>query len=148
MTHPFIQHLLEDHETQRNLAEKLVQAETRGEKDKFRQSLYQALYPHIEGEDASIFAFLKGFEGETRQDALEAMQEHHVDRILLDELIAADLEDEAFTAKARVLKEVNGHHLEEEEEKHFPRLVELADKDQLNELFQSYEAAEENFKKG
>ena len=147
MTHPFIQHLLEDHETQRDLANKLVQAETREEKDNFRQSLYDALYPHIEGEDASIFSFLKGYKGETRQGALEAMQEHHLDRILLEELMAANLKDEELLAKAQVLKEVNAHHLREEEEKHFPRLVDLADNEKLDALFEKYESAEENFKK-
>ena len=147
MTHPFIQHLLEDHETQRNLAKKLAQAQTREEKDKFRQSLYEALYPHIEGEDASIFPYLNWFEGAAHLGALEAMQEHHVDRILLDELIATDLDDEVLIAKAMVLKEVNAHHLAEEEEKHFPRLVDLADDEKLDALFEKYESAEENFKK-
>jgi len=147
LTHHFIQHLLKDHETQRNLAQKLTEAEMLEDKRDLRQSLYDALYPHIEGEDASIFPFLKRANGQARQGALEAMQEHHVDRLLLDELIAADPEDEEFLAKAKVLQEINAHHLEEEEEKHFPRLEDLADEDQLNALFESYESAEENFNK-
>ena len=146
MTHPFIQHLLKDHETQRKLAKKLSEANSAEEKRDYRQSLYDALYPHIEGEDASIFKYLKDVEGEAHAGALEAIQEHHVDRLLLDELMTMDLDDENLIAKAKVLKEINGHHLDEEEEEHFPKLVELADDHKLNELFEAYESAEENFR--
>jgi len=146
MTHPFIQHLLKDHQTQRDAARNLAQAKTVEERAEYRQTLYDALYPHIEGEDASIFKYLKELEGEAHAGALEAMQEHHVDRMLLDELMALDLEDENLIAKAKVLKEINGHHLDEEEEEHFPKLVELADENKLDALFAAYESAEENFK--
>jgi len=145
MTHPFIEHLLEDHEKQRQLADKLVKAETMEDKKKFRQDLYDALYPHVEGEDASIFSYLLDAGDEARAGALEAMQEHHVDRILLDELMALDLDDEVLIAKAKVLQEVNDHHLDEEEEEHFPRLVDLADDDKLDELFEKYESTEHEF---
>ena len=146
MTHPFIVHLLKDHEEQRRLAEELSEAKATEDKKHLRQSLYEALYPHIEGENASIFDFLKSKGGEARAGALEAMQEHHVDEILLRELMELDLEDELLTAKAKVLKEVNAHHLEEEEEEHFPRLESLADKDKLDALFETYESTEEEIK--
>ncbi len=66
MTHPFIEHLLKDHDKQRQLAKKLVKAETLEEKKEFRQALYDALYPHVEGEDASIFSFLMEGDAEAR----------------------------------------------------------------------------------
>jgi hypothetical protein len=143
MPHKFIEHLLKDHEKQRELAEKLVNAKTIDEKEKYRQELYDALYPHIMGEDASIFDYLKGQGKEARAGALEAMQEHHVDKILLKELMDLDPDDEIFTAKAKVLKEVNDHHLDEEEEEHFPLLQKLADDEMLDELFETYESTEE-----
>lgn len=143
MTHAFIEHLLKDHDKQRDLAEKLVIAKTLEDKEKYRQALYDALYPHIMGEDASIFDFLKSQGGEARAGALEAMQEHHVDKVLLAELMDLDLDDEIFTAKAKVLQEVNAHHLHEEEEEHFPRLQRLADENVLFELFETYEVTEE-----
>jgi len=142
MTHPFIEHLLKDHDKQRDFAEKLSSAETREDKEKYRQALYDALYPHIQGEDASIFDFLSGKGEEARAGALEAMQEHHVDRCLLKELMALDLDDEVFTAKAKVLQEVNDHHLDEEEEEHFPLLQSLATDAELDELFEIYETTE------
>jgi hemerythrin superfamily protein len=142
MTHPYIEHLLKDHKKQRKLAKKLVKAETREDKEKYRQELYDALYPHIEGEDASIFDYLQGKGKKAKAGALEAMQEHHLDRILLKELMDLDVDDEIFTAKAKVLREVNDHHLDEEEEEHFPRLESLASEDELDALFEAYEHAE------
>ncbi|HAF47925.1 MAG TPA: hypothetical protein DCL08_01635 [Anaerolineaceae bacterium] len=142
MTHPYIKHLLKDHKKQRKLEKKLVKAETREDKEKFRQKLFDALYPHIEGEDASIFDFLAKKGGEAKDGALEAMQEHHVDRLLLDELMALDVDDEVFIAKAKVLREVNNHHLKEEEKEHFPLLESLASEEELDALLEAYEKAE------
>jgi hemerythrin-like domain-containing protein len=143
MTHPFIEHLKKDHETQRQLADKLSAAKTKEEKEHYRQAFADALYPHLEGEDASIFKYLKSKGGEARKGALEAMEEHHVDRVLLRELMKLEIGDEKFTAKAKVLNEINAHHLEEEEEEHFPRLESLAGKEKLDELFEAYELREE-----
>jgi hypothetical protein len=145
MTHPFIEHLLEDHKKQRKLEKKLVKAETREDKEKYRNELYEALRPHIEGEDASIFKYLLEQGGKAKDGALEAMQEHHLDRILLNEILETDVIDEKLTAKAAVLREINNHHLEEEEEEHFPRLEALASEQELDSLFEAYETAEKEF---
>lgn len=142
MTHPYIDHLLKDHKKQRKLAKKLVKSKTREDKEKYRQGLYDALYPHIEGEDASIFDYLQKKGEEARAGALEAMQEHHCDRVLLKELMALDVDDEIFIPKAKVLREVNNHHLKEEEKEHFPLLESLASEDELDALFEAYEHAE------
>jgi len=142
MTHPYIEHLLKDHKKQRKLEKKLIKAETREDKEKYRQKLYDALYPHVEGENASIFDFLVEKGDEAKAGALEAMQEHHVDSVLLDELMALDVDDEFFIAKAKVLREVNNHHLKEEEKEHFPRLESLASEEEQDALFEAYESAE------
>ena len=142
MTHPYIEHLLKDHKKQRKLAKKLVKSESRQDKEKNRQELYDALYPHIMGEDASIFDYLQKQGDEARAGALEAMQEHHVDKVLLKELMDLDVDDEIFIAKAKVLREVNNHHLKEEEDEHFPRLESLASEEELDTLFEAYEHAE------
>ena len=142
MTHPYIEHLLKDHKKQRKLEKKLVKADTREDKEKYRQELFDALRPHIEGEDASIFKYLVEQGGEAKAGALEAMQEHHLDKLLLTELMELDVDDEVFTAKAKVLKEVNNHHLKEEEKEHFPRLESLASVEELDALFEAYKTAE------
>jgi len=51
----------------------------------------------------------------------EAMEEHHVVDLVLPELQNTDVTTEEFAAKAKVLKELVEHHIEEEEGQMFPK---------------------------
>ena len=51
---------------------------------------------------------------------LEAYEEHHVVKTILKELPRLDPKAENFEAKMTVLKELVGHHVEEEEKEMFP----------------------------
>jgi hemerythrin superfamily protein len=66
----------------------------------------------------------------------EAVEEHHVVKVLLGELASLDAEDEAFDAKVTVLMENVRHHVEEEESELLPQSQELLDKDELERLGQ------------
>jgi hemerythrin superfamily protein len=143
MAHEFIEHLIEDHNKQRRLGEQLRQAEDPEIREELRDEYYEELYPHIIGEEASIFDYLTSAEGEPREEALKALQEHHVAKILLRELMDLEVDGDVFKAKAHVLDELNCDHIDEEEQTHFPILVRMADKEQLDELFDRYEEAEE-----
>ena len=143
MTHPFIQHLEKDHDKQRQLGKKLRQAEQPEQREELRKEMYNELYPHVVGEEASIFDYLKSAEGEARDEALKALQEHHVAKIVLRELMDLSVEGDTFMAKAYLLDELNRHHMDEEEKTHFPLLERMADKEKINQLFEQYEKAEE-----
>lgn len=147
MTHPFIDHLMKDHAKQRRLSAELRQAQIQEERRRLRRDFYDALYPHLEGEDASIFDYLESSDSSAHQGALKAQEEHHVARILLDELMEIDPGSDEFQAKAAVLDELNRHHLDEEEQTHFPRLERLASSEKLDALFKTYEQTEEGIKK-
>jgi hemerythrin-like domain-containing protein len=147
MEHDFIQHLKEDHEKQRSMAKRLANSSGSGEREDLRNEFYEELYPHMVGEESSIFDFMTSVEDEdARAGALEALQEHHVAKMVLRELMELSLDSDIFRAKAKVLMELNNHHLEEEEEEHFPTLERLCSKEQLDELFKAYEDAEEGAK--
>ncbi|HKO86685.1 MAG TPA: hemerythrin domain-containing protein [Actinomycetota bacterium] len=64
----------------------------------------------------------------------EAVEEHHVVKILLGELAGMSAEDEAFDAKVTVLMENVRHHVEEEEEEMLPQSEEVLDKEELTRL--------------
>lgn len=51
----------------------------------------------------------------------EAKEEHHVAKLLIKELRRMDAEDEGFSTKFKVLGELVGHHIEEEEGEVFPQ---------------------------
>lgn len=144
MNHPFIQHLMKDHKKQRRLGEELGKAKTVEERKRLRKELYNAIKPHIEGEDVSIFDYLESAGGQAREGALEAMQEHHVARVLLRELMELDPEGDILNAKAKVLHESNRHHMNEEEQTHFPRIESMASKEELDRLYKEYEEREES----
>ena len=57
----------------------------------------------------------------------EAYEEHHVVKLVLDELPEVDLEDEQFEAKMTVLEELIEHHVEEEEKEMFKVAEKLGD---------------------
>jgi hemerythrin superfamily protein len=54
----------------------------------------------------------------------EAKEEHHVAKFLIKELRKMDAEDEGFSTKFKVLGELVGHHIEEEEREIFPQAQE------------------------
>ncbi len=115
--HPFLKHLKEDHEKQKALGKKLSETTDPAERAKLRQEFHDELYPHMIGEEASIFERLKQADSEeVRDDALEGLQEHHVGKIVLRELMELKTDSDIFKAKAKVLDELNRHHIQEEEE--------------------------------
>jgi len=143
MAHEFIQHLIRDHQTQRRLGEQLRKAKEPGEREKLRQEFYEEVMPHVVGEEASIFRYMQDAEGKAREEALKALQEHHVAKLVLRELMALNLEGDVFSAKGYVLDEMNRHHMDEEEKTHFPMLEKMASKEKLDALYEDYQNAEE-----
>jgi len=79
----------------------------------------------------------------TEEMVPEAYEEHHVARLVIEELPQVDPEDERWEAKMTVLEELIEHHVEEEESEMFKvaeklgaeRLAELCE-----ELQQAFEA--------
>lgn len=70
----------------------------------------------------------------------EAYEEHHVVKLVLDELPSVDPENERFEAKMTVLEELIQHHVDEEESEMFQIAEKLGD-ERLKELGAELEAA-------
>jgi len=64
----------------------------------------------------------------------EAVEEHHVVKVLLGELAGMSSEDEAFDAKVTVLMENVRHHVEEEEAEMLPQSEKILGEDELTRL--------------
>ena len=61
---------------------------------------------------------------EEKEVVSEAREEHHVAKLLIKELHKMEAGDEAFATKFKVLGELVGHHIEEEEGELFPQAEE------------------------
>lgn len=142
--HEFLQHLRKDHEEQKDLGKKLSEAKEPDVRERLRKQFYESLYPHIVGEEASIFPRLKDSDDEeARDDSLEGLQEHHVAKLVLRELMDLETKSDIFKAKTKVLDELNRHHIGEEEKDVFGHLKKLCSDEEMDKLFQQYEKAEE-----
>jgi hemerythrin superfamily protein len=145
--HEFLQHLREDHEEQKKIGKQLTEAKDPAERDRLRKQFYDSLHPHMIGEEASIFQRLKDSgDEEARDDGLEGLQEHHVAKLVLRELMDIETQSDIFKAKAKVLDELNRHHIEEEEKDVFEHVKKLCSEKEMDQLFENYEEAEEGAK--
>ena len=64
----------------------------------------------------------------------EATEEHHIVDVVLPEVRGARHEPEVFAARAKVLRELVEHHIEEEHEDMFPRARRLLSEAELHDL--------------
>ncbi len=74
-------------------------------------------------------------------DVLEALEEHHLVKVVLRELEDLDPADERFDAKMTVLMENVRHHMREEERELFPMVREHLGRSRLRELGDELRAA-------
>jgi hemerythrin superfamily protein len=80
----------------------------------------------------------------TEDILLESLEEHLGIKRVLADLLAIDVNDETFDAKAKVLKEQVEHHVEEEEDDLFPKVKKLLDSDTLIAIAQQMTATQED----
>lgn len=72
---------------------------------------------------------------------LESFEEHALAELALKRLLATSPRDPSFKARVVALKELIGHHVEEEEEELFPKVEKKIDADELLELGKEMKAA-------
>lgn len=95
------------------------------------QLITQILRPHTQIEEEILYPRAKGVDAEL---VLEAYEEHHMVKILLDEIAQTPPSNERFMAKVNVLREMVEHHIKEEEGTLFPELMRECGALTLNEL--------------
>lgn len=91
----------------------------------------------MEAEEKVVYERFENEEA-TREVVLEGYEEHRLTKRLLGELSHGE-EDDKWTAKLKVLSEMIGHHVEEEEGQFFPAAREIVDEQQAEELGDKFE---------
>ena len=90
-------------------------------KQQIADQVFAALEVHTTLEEEIFYPAVKAkTNDEGKRHIAEGMEEHHVVKILIDELKTLTPEDEAFAAKFKVLSENVEHHIKEEEDELLP----------------------------
>lgn len=132
--------LKQDHKEVKTLFKKLESSRPSKARAKGMQQLYQALSVHTDVEETIFYPRVRE-EQKLRDVVNEAYEEHHMAKLLLEELVKTSIEDERWDAKLTVLKEMIEHHVEEEEQDLFPKAARALGKEESKALGQQIEAA-------
>jgi hemerythrin-like domain-containing protein len=130
-----------DHKNVRQLLKMLESAEEGDERLELFSQIENELKVHTQIEEEVFYpAFHQAAEGEKDEHLYyEAVEEHHVVDMVLPEIKDTDENSEEFAAKAKVLKDLVEHHIEEEEGEMFPKARKLMDTSELKDLGQQLE---------
>ena len=129
-----------DHDKVAKLLKQLEETTERAEKTRtevFTQ-MKDELTVHAEFEEQRFYPTLKE-EDESEDITREGYEEHHVIKVLLEEIAAMDPADPQWLAKLTVLKENIEHHVEEEEGEMFADAKKVYTKEELEALGVEYE---------
>jgi len=134
--------LMDQHEEVEGLIEQLEDTDDSGEKAELFRELADKLAAHSAIEEKIFYPAVMG--DRTREQLVEATEEHLSVKRLLADMMTLDVADEHFDAKLTVLKEQIRHHAHDEEEDHlFPIVRKQFSRDELaaigNELLVMFE---------
>jgi hypothetical protein len=133
--------LKEDHERVKELFEQVESTEDDKEKRKLFKEIKKELDTHARIEETVFYPAMQEHE-ELKDMVLESLEEHKQVKKLLREIDRLGKTSEKFEPKLKVLQENVEHHAEEEEEgKMFPKIRELINSAELEELGNELEAA-------
>ena len=131
--------ILEDHAKARRMLQELCEVD---ESECERRialfaDLKSELMIHQHVEEAVLYDRLKDLRN-TRPDALEAINEHHIVDTLLEELDDMTKDNDRWTAKLGVLRELVEHHMEEEEGEFFDHAKKVVDADLARRMAEEF----------
>lgn len=109
-----------DHDRHRDLLDQIE--ETHGESPE-RVDLFETLTVELKGhaaaEEQALYSTMMR-KPETTDETRHSVAEHHEIEVALNDLAATDMASGAWLTKFRQLKHDYLHHIDEEEEEHFP----------------------------
>ena len=144
---PFFQMLKKDHEEVKGILAQLEETKESSPKKRedFFQKLREELVPHMKAEESTFYPPLLA-KKESREDALEGMEEHHVSEMVFKELEKMPKGADQWGAKMSVFKELVEHHVKEEEGKIFKTAEKVLGEDKLQSIMKQFEQEERKLK--
>ena len=132
--------LKKQHKEVKSLFKKMEKTGAGRERRELLDQIASALQGHTTIEEEMFYPAVKDLETKKAEEMVaEALEEHHVVKLVLAELPELDVEDEQFEAKMTVLSELVEHHADEEEEEMFKTAKKIGE-DELEDLGTRMEA--------
>ena len=129
-----IELLEKDHRAVEKAFKSFENAGTNAEKKKIAEQIIADLRVHMTIEEEIFYPVTRRkTDTEGKEMVAEAFEEHHVAKMLMDEIDQMGSVNEQYVAKVTVLQESIEHHVEEEEGELFPDAKKKI-KSQLDEL--------------
>jgi hemerythrin-like domain-containing protein len=127
--------LKDQHREVKDLFDRIHKTEDEEERRELLDQIADRLQMHMLIEESIFYPAVREVTntGKTKEMIPEAYEEHHVVKLVLDELPDVEPDDESFTAKMTVLCELVDHHVEEEEREVF-KAAETLGAERLDEL--------------
>jgi hemerythrin-like domain-containing protein len=129
--------LKRQHQEVKTLLERIIEGDDKKEGKRLLGEVGKALRLHMQIEEKMVYpAAARAFQGEEEEEeqVLEAFEEHATARRSLEVLEKTPTNDKRFIVRAKVLKELILHHVEEEEEEMFPDMEEKLGDEGLQKL--------------
>jgi len=128
--------LQEEHQQVKQILLKTLEA-PEGSRKNLLEELKLNLLPHMEGEEKAFYPVLSK-KTEARQPTLEALEEHHVSKMVLKEIENTPFSSEIFLAKCKVLNDLLNHHIDEEEHEIFELTRKNISEQAAGEIYNNY----------
>ncbi len=133
----FFEQLKRDHSEVKSILNMMVEKENSSQRAQLKKQIEKALVPHMKAEESVLYPVLKENK-QSRDSALEAIEEHHASELILNEILSLRPENEVWPAKCEVLKTLIEHHIDEEEHKIFNMCRELISPEQIGKMLTNF----------
>ena len=131
--------LKEDHDRHRELLDKM--ADTSGETDerkKLLEEFTKEVKSHAAAEEQALYSTMLR-KPPTTDETRHSVAEHHELNEALNDLAATDMSSSAWMTKFKQLDHDYRHHIEEEEDDHFPDFAEYLDEKDVEHMEKVFE---------
>src|SRR5262245_35426000 len=128
--------LKQDHKKVRAMLIKLQTAKNGDGRRNLFEQIEHDLKVHTQLEEEIFYPAFKSATRTKEQQKLyfEANEEHHVVDMVLPEMDTSNIGADEFSAKAKVLKDLVDHHIDEEESQMFPKAKKALGTERLRDL--------------
>lgn len=129
--------IIADHNRCRGLFSRWKEANKRDDVESMRllaAKIVEELLIHMEIEEEVYYPAVRGESEEITETVYEGCEEHHVGKVVVQELGGMEPNGSEWAAKVKVLMELTEHHMDEEESEMLPAVRAATDADQRASL--------------